>query len=380
MRIRIPHCKIRFLIFVIYNLFYVLYMMGKMSQIYYLVMMLLFCVANALVLFIKKNHNYKGKREFKLGITYISVFFLISAFIQCINFDFQQYLISGLIRIGLPIINAFLFVNSVDSKDQVAFFNVLFARFILHFVWQNVPNVNLKSFLSISWENSYSDFESTLAHDFIIMEMYYLYKQEKKKSLVCMILCMLSMKRISFVLAPILYIFSKKVPIGRDVRQQLLATAKIVAIISPFIVIFIYSSAFQNWFLKMFHVSLNIVMSGRPRIYEIMRDNMPYKNGYGSINNYLANFVMYQYGTKWNAILHNDFLRILYETTIVGVIVLANNLVETAKKEYWFYLMISYLFLEAITSHIFNYFSVWVTYYMIVMSYDNSRNSTIVQR
>ncbi len=366
-RIRIPHCRIRFLIFILYNLFYVFYMMGYLSQIYYLGTMILFCAMNAFILFRKGRLKYKGERELKLGASYVLVFFLISSFIQCIHLDFQLYLISGIIRIALPIINAFLFVNAVDDKDQNAFFDVLLARFVVHFLWSNISNFNLRSLLSISWGESFSSYESSMAHDFIIMEMYYLFRNERRKSLICMILCMLSMKRISFIMAPVIFIFSRKIPIGIKVKKGLLLALKSAAIISPIILILIYTSEFQNWFLSVFHISLNTLMSGRPRIYEIMRDNMPYINGYGSINSFLEQYVMFQFGTTWNAILHNDFLRIFYETTIVGLVVVANNLVEIAKKEYWLYFMIMYLFLVAITSHIFNYFSVWVTFYMIVM-------------
>ena len=87
----------------------------------------------------------------------------------------------------------------------------------------------------------------------------------------------------------------------------------------------------------------------------------------GSSNAFLSSFVKSKYGTTWDGILHNDFLRLLLETTIVGVIIVANNLVEICKKNTWIFLMGCYLIIVAITSHIFNYFSVWITFYMIVM-------------
>lgn len=369
LKIGLPRCKARFAVFILYNMFYVLYMMGQASQIFYLGTLILFCGMNAITLFTRGGVLYRGKREFKLGMGYVIVFFIISSMIQCIHFDFRSYLITGLIRITLPIVNAYLFVNTIDEEDQKYFFNVLFARFVIHFVWQNHSYLNLRGLSSISWSNSSSDMESSLAHDFLIMEMFYLYRNEKKKAFVCMILCMMSMKRLSFILAPFFLIVSRYIPRNIEVKKIFCLLLKGVAAISPFIILLLYSNASQAWFFSTFHVDLNIVMSGRPRIYEIMRDNMPYYNGYGSINNFLGHYVMYQFGTTWNAILHNDFLRIFFETTIAGVIVLANNLVELSKKEYWFFLMMVYLITVAITSHILNYFSVWITFYMIVMSH-----------
>lgn len=348
--------------------------MGYIAQIYYLGTLLAFCGMNGFVLLRRNGRIMNGSREFKLGLVFTFCFFVISAFVQCIHLDFRLYLITGLVRIALPIVNAFLFVNTIDERDWKYFFNVLLFRFVVHFVWQNYSYLNLSGLRSVSWGDSNSDMESSMAHDFLIMEMYYLYRDEKKKALFCVALCMLSMKRLSFILAPVLYVVSSRVPKNVEVKKIYCNLLKAVAIVSPFLIILLYSKISQRWFANTFHVDLNLVMTGRLRIYEIMRESMPYYNGYGSINSFLSQYVMRQYGTTWNAILHNDFLRLYFETTIVGVVVFTNNIVEIAKKEYWFFFMIGYLILVAITSHILNYFSVWITFYMIVMSHSKRYN------
>ena len=129
----------------------------------------------------------------------------------------------------------------------------------------------------------------------------------------------------------------------------------------------LYSKASQNFFQNVFNMDLNLKMGGRIAIYDTVVNNIPYFNGYGSINAFLSKFVYSVFGTYWNATLHNDFIRIYYETTIVGVEVLANNLVELSKKNYWNFIIVAYLIFVGITSHILNYFSVWVTFYMIIM-------------
>lgn len=374
LKIRLPQCKIRFAVFIVYNMFYVFYMKGYTSQIFYFGTLMLFCGMNAFILIRRHGKAVKGTREFRLGTGYIAFFFVVSAFFQCIHLDFKFYLITGLIRILLPVVNAYLFVNTIDKRDHKYFFNVLLARYVVHFIWQNYNYLNLNGLLSISWSESNSEMESSLAHDFLIMEMYYLYRGEKKKSILCMILCMLSMKRLSFILAPVFFVTSRYVPKGIEVKKIFCTLLKATAIVSPIFILLLYSQELQAWLISTLHIDLNAVMSGRPRIYQIMLDNMPYYNGYGSINNFLEHYVMRQYGTTWNAILHNDFLRIFYETTIVGVIILTNNLVEIAKKEYWFFFMMTYLIMVAITSHILNYLSVWITFYMIVMSHSRKKD------
>lgn len=371
-KISLPQCKVRYLIFILYNFFYILYMMGYTSQVLYFGTLLIFCCLNFFIRFINNTKNAKCIKELNLGIGFIATFLVISFIIQLIHRDFQIYLITGLIRIALPIINAFLFVNTVNENDQKYFFNVLLLRFIVHFIWQNYSFFNLQGLMSISWIQSSSEMETSMAHDFMIMEMYYLYRKENKKAFICMAFCMLSMKRLSFILAPLLIIFSKRVPVGVEVKRSYLTALKIITILSPFLILLLYTETSQNWLYQTFHIDLNQVMAGRVSIYETMKNAIPYYNGYGSINNFLAKYVMQTYGTIWNATLHNDFLRIYLETTIIGVIIMANNLIEMTRKEYWHFLMIAYLIFVAITSHIFNYFSVWVTFYLVIMCTHNN--------
>lgn len=368
-KIKLPKCKIRYTLFIAYNLFYVLYMMGYTSQTLYLFTMVVFCGMNASI-FLKKTNNKRRIfciNDLKNGLNYVTVFLVISLCIQAYHMDFGTYLFSGVIRIFLPIINAFLLINTTNDSERKYFFNVLLARYVIHFFWSNYQNLTLSNILSISWINSESEMESSLAHDFLIMEMYYLYKKDIKKAILSMVLCMLSLKRLSFILAPFLLIISRFIPTDKRVKNSYCIALKFVAIISPFIILLLYSEPVVKYIYDAFHVNLNLIMSGRPAIFYNLQNNIPYYNGYGSINDFLGNFVFSHYGTTWNGVLHNDFLRVYLETGIIGVAVLANSLVELSKHEYWTFFMIVYLIFVAITSHILSYFSVWILFYMIVM-------------
>ncbi len=379
LKIKLPKCKFRLFIFALYNLFFILYMANKISNIYYLITISFFCLINLFLLLTKKEKIKFGIREFKLGATYVTMLIMISIIIQLLNHDFQlKILFDDTIRMAIPIINAFLFVNTTDSKEFHLFFNIFLMRFILQFIFLNLDNLTLNNILSISWLNSSSSMESSLAHDFIIMEMYYLMNKEKRKALICVLFCMLSMKRLSFILAPLLFLFANKVS-NTEVKKRYLNIIKFITIISPVMVIVLYSSRTQSYLLQQFNIDLNSIMTGRIEIYNILVNNIPYYNGLGSINDFLSSFVKINYGTIWNGILHNDFLRIYLETTIIGVAFLSNNLVELGKKNYWQFLMIIYLIFVAITSHIFNYFSVWVTFYMIIMCSQINKSSNSIE-
>ena len=367
MKIHLPRNTIRYFTFTLYNLFYVTYMMGYTSQVFYLGTLMLFCLMNLSEILRRGGIICKGLKDFRLGMGYILTFLCVSLLIQFLNRDFEAYLFSGLLRITLPIVNAFLIVNSFEPSEFGALFDVLLARFVVHFVWENYSNFNLAGLMSISWANSNSVMESSMAHDFLVMEIYYLSRKENRKAFICMIFCMLSMKRLSFILAPTLFIAAKIAKsLDSSVKKAYIRALKGIAIVSPFMILVLYSEGVQNLFLQWFHLDLNDAMSGRVAIYNTLVNNIPYYNGYGSINAFLEKFVSTRFGTYWNAILHNDFLRIYYETTIIGVVVLANNLVELSKRNYWHFIIVAYLMFVAITSHILNYFSVWITFYMIV--------------
>lgn len=367
MKLHLPQNIIRYFTFALYNFFYVTYMMGYTPQIFYLGTLILFCLMNLSVILHRGGIIGKGVKDFWLGMGYILTFLFISLLIQILNRDLEMYLFSGLLRITLPIVNAFLIVNSFEPSEFGALFDVLLARFAVHFVWKNYTYFNLADLMSISWTDSNSAMESSIAHDFFAMEIFYLSRKENRKAFVCMIFCMLSMKRLSFILAPTLYIVARIVKnLDIPVKKTYVRALKGIAIASPFIILWLYSDGGQNLFLKWFHVDLNIAMSGRIAIYNTLVKNIPYYNGYGSSNAFLEKFVSTRFGTYWNSILHNDFLRIYYETTIIGVVVLANNLVELSKRNYWHFILVTYLILVAITSHILNYFSVWITFYMIL--------------
>ena len=71
-----------------------------------------------------------------MPVTYFSLssfFGAISIPIQIMHDGLRGFLFSALGRLGLPIINALLFANSVDEEDWNYYFNILLVRFCCHF-------------------------------------------------------------------------------------------------------------------------------------------------------------------------------------------------------------------------------------------------------
>lgn len=373
----LPKSGFRFLLFILYNLLYIAYMLGYASQALYMGTLLLFCVANGLIFVCRGTAKIRGFQYADYILFFIAVFGAISIPIQIMSGGLRGFLFSALGRLGLPIINALLFANAVDEEDWNYYFNVLLIRFCCHFLLMNADNLSLSSILSMSWFDSEAATESSLAHDFLIMEMLFLALKQKGKAFICVLFCMLSMKRLSFILAPVAFVLSSRVPKG-DVKPVFRLLAMLTIVISPFVLMWLYRYDVMGWLYSSFGIDLNAEMTGRPTIYHLAISGMcGVFNGYGSINNYLAGYAASHFGTVWNGILHNDTIGIYLETGILGLASFAFCIVEFSKKNYWHFFMMLYLVFVAITSHILDYFSVWVTFYLAILCMNVSQEKAM---
>lgn len=373
----LPKSGFRFLLFILYNLLYVAYMLGYASQALYMATLLLFCAANGIIFVYRGTAKIRGFQYAGYILFIIVVFGAISIPIQIMHDGLRGFLFSALGRLGLPIINALLFANSVDEEDWNYYFNILLVRFCCHFLFMNADNLSLTSILSINWSHSEAATESSLAHDFLIMEMLFLAMKQKGKAFICLLFCMLSMKRLSFILAPVAFVLSSRVPKG-DVKRVYRVLVMVAIVLSPFVLMWLYRYDVMGWLYSSFGIDLNAEMTGRPTIYHLAISGMSGDfNGYGSINNYLAGYASSHFGTVWNGILHNDTIGIYLETGILGIASFAFCIVEFSKKNYWHFFMMLYLVFVAITSHILDYFSVWVTFYLAVICTNVSQERAI---
>lgn len=376
----LPKSSFRFLLFCLYNALYVAYMQGYASQALYMGTFILFCIANGAVFLYHGNRKMAGFKSASYIFLFIVAFGVISIPIQIMNGGLKGFLFSALGRLALPMINALFFVNAVEEEDWNFYFNILLVRFCCHFLLMNADKLTLSNLLSISWSDSEAATETSLAHDFLIMELLFLAMKQKGKSLICVLFCMLSMKRLSFILAPVAFILSARVPKG-DVNHVFRVIAMFMIVVSPFVLMWLYRYDVMRWLYSSFGIDLIKEMSGRPTIYHTAIDGMGgIYNGYGSISNYLSSYAATHYGTVWNGVLHNDTIGIYLETGILGIVSFAFGIVEFSKKNYWHFFMMLYLVFVAITSHILDYFSVWVTFYLAVMcmnvSHENAMDSS----
>lgn len=370
--------NIKFVIFLLYNMAYVFYMLGMLNRILYLGLLMLF-LAICIFEYIVKNEGVFGKKkdyfwhEFLRAMFIVLVFFCISVCIQLYHGGIKGFLFSELLYNVIPPAVAFFWINTSYKEERYTYFFVFLLRNVLYFVIANIGNFSLSNILAISWGDSKSSiFETPYAHDFFFLEIIFFYFNKKKLAMLCMILCMLNFKRISFILSLCVFGFclllehDKKIRLyfekKRNVRSQIRYMLLIVLCIMPFVISFAVSDAGLRFFDNVLGINLDEFTTGRVGVIRYTIKNIGFFNGYGSSDSFLKNSINPTYQVLGS--MHCDILRIYLETTMIGVIVYFKEMMEIAKKSWIIFGMLMYLFMELIFSHFINALGVWIMFFM----------------
>ena len=345
-------------VFFLYNISYVLYVRGYIPQSINLFLIVLFIGLNMLDFLVKNEWKLRKhtffKRELWLVLWACIVIAAISLIIQLRNHNLQSYMFTGILHI------VFFWIHSTSKEVRDVYFTIFVIRFLFHFILIGAGGFNVNNILAISWFDSKSSvFESSNAHDLLFLVLYYKYRNKKAMSIICMILCMLSFKRLSFILAPLCIIFYDKIT-DKPVPKSLLLGTKVFFTMSPFIYFTLMSDALNIYFVSQFGITVNQFMTGRLTLVKTVLNQPKILNGYDST----TDFFMHNGFLSWN--MHCDVMKLYLETTIVSLIVVVNNFFEIVKKDFRLYLMMVYAFIVLVTSHFLDYISGWIIIYMIV--------------
>ena len=368
--------SLKLFVFFMYNMTYVSYMVGYIDRKVNLSIFAFFLGLCIYQYFYNKRNGLVNKEikflsEFKAAMLIVFAFLSISICIQIYHGDFNSYVFNELLYNIIPPVLAFFWINtSNDSKELKPYFYIFFIRALLFFLLKNGSYLTLENIKSISWNDSTSSvFETSLAHDFIFLEIIFLYLKKPKQAFLCVLLCLLSFKRISFIFS--LFIFIRYFIFGKGkcgektfnsgVSKKLRVITCIAICIMPLLLNWVVSDSGINYFNNR-GININTFTTGRINLVRYAKHNMPYFNGYGSSDYFFKtsnNLVYARLGS-----MHCDLLKIYYEVTILGVIIFTCCLVYIARKKRIIYLMLLYLFIELICSHFLDSLSVWNMFFM----------------
>ena len=352
----------RIILFAIYNLIYVFYMTGFLPRSANLISLVLFTAVCCFDLVPKRKYRYIN--EIKLIIVPIIVMIIISFVKQAYYNDFSLSRMTSILYLILPAIDAFAIINTAkDKKELEEYIYIMFFRMILLFLLQNRGNFTLNALMAITFSNSDSSvFESSMAHELFFMMIVFKYLKKDKLAILSAIVCMLCFKRLSFLLSLVVLIFYRRIPEKKAVNKIILSCAKVLFVISPFLILFLVSNSGISWVSITFGLDLNVFSTGRVYYINLVQRNMQYFLGYGATHEYLAHIYRDDYVTS----IHCDVVRIMWECSIVSLIVYVNNMIELVKKNYVLFFIMMYSLLECVISHFMEGMTTWLLIYIFI--------------
>lgn len=306
-------------------------------------------------------------RSFGVLVGASAVLVIVSWIEEYNAFEMLTWTASGQVfYILAPALIALCVVNTASVRLLDLYVLILLARYALYFVLAFSSDLSLSSLTAISWSSSSSPFESSFAHDLLIIEAYFVFRNRKVLALISAGMTMLSLKRASFVLAPALLVVSRWLRSERPASRRYLYALACLGVASPFIVMYAYSPGFVEYMSDRFGIDMNTITTGRLEIYQVVTGILPETTGFGSLNQMLATFVDSQFGTQWNSLLHNDTLRVYLEVGIIGFAAYMCALVYLGRSSRIAALLITYTVFVLITSRLITHTSYWVVLFLVL--------------
>jgi len=373
-------------LFFIYNAVYVLYMGHLLNRTVYFVSLGAFFLFELYIFIInnKSSHDIKRmffRKELFETLAVAAVFFVISVFIQLNNGSLRFYLVEEMLYFVVPCLTAYICINFFDKKSVKSFFYIILLKLVALFFLKFGSKLSMSTILAINFDDSKSSlYESGYAHDFLFLMIVFIYFDEIIPVLISFALCVLSFKRLPFILSFILVIaflvnksgkiiglngirnFIKKWLNG-NFSKAAIAILFIVTLLLPLFMDWVYSAEGVKWFKDVFSMDLNEYTSGRVNIVNYALKNCTL-NGLGSTTDFFKNSPIADYRRVAN--LHCDVIRLKLEVTMAGYALYSFVLFRVFNKSRLTILLLVYLITEMALSHIVDNLNIWVITYIFL--------------
>ncbi|TAH73747.1 MAG: hypothetical protein EWM47_02470 [Anaerolineaceae bacterium] len=267
----------------------------------------------------------------------------------------------------LPYLMVFIIVNIDQNHNRDFYYDSLLIGHIFLFFYKYASILDLDHIKSISFTDSFSPYESVTAHIYTLLFYYYYVKNKKVRCLVALFFGILSYKRLHVVFAIAVLL------LGWTVRKKVVGSyvekfVKAIFISSPLLLYALLTDNFATWFLDTFEIDFGKFTMGRfDQLREVVTTDIA-NYGLGSIKYYFDNK-----GAYIN-ILHSDIMRILLETSIIGLVVLVYAYFNVAKKNIYSLILMIFIFMIMFTSTVINGFLGW---FLVFLSIDDFNRNDI---
>lgn len=367
-------------LFALYNFVYVLYRVNIVNRLFYMGVLGVFFLFELYVI-IYTDHIKKRlfNKQFCETMLVAALFFVISLAVQIFHGNLQTYLFEELLYFIVPCLVAFVSVNFNKEKDIKLYFYIILIKLVLYFILRFWGTFSISAILAISLSDSSSSiYEIVIAHDFLFLMIVFMYFNDFKASLISFIFCVLSFKRLPFILSIVIMIlyllgkFAKGIRFGKLIKKinnwlngrfgrSTLIILFFITLLLPVIMEWIYSDNGVSWFYQTFAMDLNKETSGRVNIVNYALNNFT-PNGLGSITNFFETNRLEIYRRVAN--MHCDVIRLVREVTIVGYAVYSFVLIRVFKESRLTTLLLIYLIIEMALSHMADNLNIWLMMYL----------------
>lgn len=291
----------------------------------------------------------------------VFTFAAVSLFGMTVN-GFHLFMWKDLFYLTMPALYVFCIVNLDESDNFDYYVDWIFYTFCFSFVYiAKITSFTPANFMSISFSASYSPWESGLADAFLICFFYYYTRKQWKKCGLAIFLNILSFKRLHLVFMVIYMIierFLKNKPVPKSVEY----IVKALFIISPLLVYAATEDSFANWFEASFGMDLNGFTMGRFNQINFINDLGENMTGLG-----MTHYMLTKYDFAIHR-LHCDILRILIETTVVGLVVFVNGFVNVARRNQKCFSLMVFFLVVMISSTCMENTYYWMLIYICIES------------
>ena len=276
----------------------------------------------------------------------------------------------------VPYLMVFIIINVDQNQNRDFYFDTLLIGHIILFFYKFADILDLEHIKQISFVESFSPYESVTAHIFTLLFYYYYVKKKKVRCLLALIFGILSYKRLHVVFAVFVLLF------GASLRKKVVSyylerIVKVIFISSPLVLYAVLTDQFATWFQGTFKVDFGQFTMGRfDQLREVVTTDIT-NYGLGSIKYYLDSK-----GAYIN-ILHCDILRILIETSFVGLIIFVFAYFNVARKSIYSMVLMVFIFLIMFSSTVINGFLGWFVVFLSIDEFNrtdvNNQYSGVMQ-
>lgn len=333
-----------------------------------------FILAGMTLVGISKRKEFYYKREIALLFGNVFILVAVSVIYQVIN-GFHGDTFNEAMYFIVPAILVFALVNHERGNIKKYIDFMFYLSWICFFtqMFDVATSTRIASGrIMIDFIDSYSPFESGLAFFAVVFVFFYTFTGEKRKRNFSFILCVLSLKRMSFIFSILFILIGKRMA---NLKVNRLVCTAIFCLI-PFAFYLVCNDNVALEFYRITGLNLNQFMMGRFDFINLLVDNSTQiKYGLGSCRAFLSHYYQIYYNTVGLVDVydpHNDILRFFLECTILGSFSLAASHFFLTSGKTCSTILLLYIFIECCFNHLFGAGNTayWVLVYLVVFYID----------